>query len=54
MSIINRLLNMIECPKPQCFKKFRDLDALKYHLSYTHNDLKDDKPINKKLKKKSY
>ena len=43
---------LIECPKPQCFKKFRDLDALKYHLSYTHNDLKDDKPINKKLKKK--
>ena len=43
---------LIECPKPQCFKKFRDLDALKYHLSYTHNDLKEDKPINKKLKKK--
>ena len=43
---------LIECPKPQCFKKFRDLDALKYHLSYTHNDLKDDKPPNKKLKKR--
>ena len=43
---------LIECPKPQCFKKFRDLDALKYHLSYTHNDLKDEKPPNKKLKKR--
>lgn len=43
---------LIECPKSQCFKKFRDLDALKYHLSYTHNDLKDDKPPIKKLKKK--
>lgn len=43
---------LIECPKPQCFKKFRDLDALKYHLSYTHNDLKDDKPPIKTLKKK--
>ena len=27
---------LIECPKPQCFKKFRDLDALKYHLSLIH------------------
>ena len=43
---------LIECPKAQCFKKFRDLNALKYHLSYTHNDLKDVKPPNKKLKKK--
>ena len=43
---------LIECPKSQCFKKFRDLDALKYHLSYTHNDLKDEKPPNKKLKKR--
>lgn len=31
---------LIECPKPACAKKFRDLDALKYHLSYAHNDLK--------------
>ena len=31
---------LIECPKPDCAKKFRDLDALKYHLSYAHNDLK--------------
>ena len=31
---------LIECPKPVCAKKFRDLDALKYHLSYAHNDLK--------------
>ncbi len=31
---------LIECPKPSCAKKFRDLDALKYHLSYAHNDLK--------------
>ena len=31
---------LIECPKPDCAKKFRDLNALKYHLSYAHNDLK--------------
>ena len=31
---------LIECPKPACAKKFRDLDALKYHLSYAHDDLK--------------
>lgn len=31
---------LIECPKPECSKKYRDLDALKYHLSFAHNDLK--------------
>ena len=24
---------LIECPKSQCFKMFRDLDALKYYMS---------------------
>ncbi len=31
---------LVECSRPACSKKFRDLDALKYHLSYAHNDLK--------------
>ncbi len=31
---------LIECPKAECAKKFRDLEALKFHLSYAHNDLK--------------
>ena len=31
--------NFIECPKGLCAKKFRDLDALKYHLSYSHDNL---------------
>jgi len=31
---------LIECPKTECSKKYRDLDALKYHLSFSHNDLK--------------
>ena len=30
---------LIECPKGFCAKKFRDLDALKYHLSYAHDNL---------------
>ena len=30
---------LIECPKTECSKKYRDLDALKYHLSFSHNDL---------------
>ncbi|TRY67260.1 hypothetical protein TCAL_03294 [Tigriopus californicus] len=31
---------LIECPKPECSKKFRDLEALKFHLSFSHNELK--------------
>ncbi|XP_040581583.1 uncharacterized protein [Lepeophtheirus salmonis] len=31
---------LIECPKSNCSKKFRDLEALKFHLSFAHNDLK--------------
>ena len=30
---------LIECPKTECSKKYRDLDALKYHLSFAHNEL---------------
>lgn len=46
---------LIECPKPVCAKKFRDLDALKYHLSYAHNDLKKKKksPIKKQQKQEN-
>lgn len=31
---------LIECPKGDCSKKFKDLNALKFHLSFAHNELK--------------
>ena len=44
--------SLIECPKPACAKKFRDLNALKYHLSYAHNDLKKAAAIAAEKRKK--
>ena len=44
--------SLIECPKPNCAKKFRDLNALKYHLSYAHNDLKKAAAIAAEKRKK--
>merc|ERR1719384_207678 len=44
--------SLIECPKPACAKKFRDLNALKYHLSYAHNDLKKAAAIAAERRKK--
>ena len=44
--------SLIECPKTNCAKKFRDLNALKYHLSYAHNDLKKAAAIAAEKRKK--
>merc|ERR1711899_388149 len=44
--------SLIECPKPNCAKKFLDLNALKYHLSYAHNDLKKAAAIAAEKRKK--
>lgn len=30
--------NMLECPEPDCFKRFKQLNGLRYHQTHAHND----------------
>ena len=32
---------LMECPKRECSKMFKDLHAIKYHLSHAHNELEE-------------
>ena len=42
--------DLMECPKRECSKMFKDLHAIKFHLSHAHNELEE--AHNKRMKER--